>query len=330
MKFLLTTESLAALLSTAFISLAPNLVLFLFPQSLSTSNGNQKIWSYGQALAAGGLLGDVFLHTLPHSMMISSHQDQPGIWILVGFTFFLVTDILLRSMNHHHHDEHDEKGNEHHPSSDRTTASTNRSTIVLNLVADSLHNFTDGLAIGASYAVGSSQKIASSIAPATVWSLIASRGGWATLSILFHELPHELGDLSTLVKAGYTVRQAIWTQFTTAIAAFLGTLIALFVSHDQRQHSDSNNILLLVTAGGFIYLASANILPEVLHEKCHWSDRLYQLFAFVVGIGFMYAVSLLEEEGHDHHHQGGHSHHHHHHSLDDTDCEAVLHTHAEL
>ena len=75
----------------------------------------------------------------------------------------------------------------------------------LNLLADSMHNFTDGIALGASFAASK------------------GLGTAALLSVLFHEIPHELSDFTILVESGLSKWEAIQAQFLTAIAAFLGT-----------------------------------------------------------------------------------------------------------
>ena len=195
----------AAFASTGLISLAPNILLFLFPQA-STSNSD---WlSVGQALAAGGLLGDVFLHVIPHSAGMS---ENVGLWILLGFSVFLIVDMIVRSMSsssghghsHSHHQSDgapktktkvDSDGQQHTVNLDHNTSHT--SAVLLNLAADALHNFTDGLAIGASFAYAYLSG-SSSTEPVPFstefWTLLKSRGGLATLSILFHEIPHELG-----------------------------------------------------------------------------------------------------------------------------------------
>ena len=156
----------------------------------------------------------------------------------------------------------------------------------------------DGLAIGASYA---GQKHF----PTSLASVLTSRGGLASLSILFHEIPHELGDFCSLIRAGYSKRQAITAQFLTAIAAFVGTGVALSVAEGY-----GSDVLLLVTAGGFVYLAATTILPEILEDSqsTAWF-RLAQVACFCIGIGFLYVVTLLEEDDHDGHHHRGHSHH---------------------
>mmetsp|Transcript_15018 Transcript_15018/g.36942 ORF Transcript_15018/g.36942 Transcript_15018/m.36942 type:complete len:874 (-) Transcript_15018:1942-4563(-) len=330
----------AAFASTGLISLAPNLLLFLFPQA---SNAPDNDWlSIGQALAAGGLLGDVFLHVVPHSAGMS---ENAGLWILLGFSIFLVVDMIVRSTSSssghghshsHHHNDGAPKTKKKNIDSDGQQQinldhnNSHTSTVLLNLAADALHNFTDGLAIGASfaYAHASGSSATEPVAFSTEFStLLKSRGGLATLSILFHEIPHELGDYATLIKEGYSKRSAITAQFMTAIAALIGTGVGL-IAHDY-----AGDRLIFVTAGGFVYLACVTMLPHVMDEttvmknrKNMWGFRVKVIIAFGLGIGFLHTVSLLEEmdeSGHGHSHS--HSHHSHgHHRVSNTCSELDL------
>lgn len=294
------TVFLAALSSTALISLAPNLLLICFPKYASGEGANSPLLTFGQALAAGGLLGDVFLHTIPHA----GGSHDVGLWVLLGFSVFLISDMILRSLGAGH--SHKEKVEEDHPNHQHHHKSNSAtSTVLLNLAADAMHNFTDGLAIGASFSVAAARHPNASFS-----ALMKSRGGLATLSILFHEIPHELGDFAILVKNGYSKRQAILAQFGTALAAMLGTIVGL-VLQDVVVGSES---LLFFTAGGFVYLAACTIIPEILEEESSFKFRMAQILAFALGIAFLYAVSLLEEmdeHGHGHSHGHGHGHGHH-------------------
>jgi zinc transporter 7 len=142
-------------------------------------------------------------------------------------------------------------------------------------------------------------------------SLLKSRGGVASLSVLAHELPHELGDFSILVSNGMSKSQAIMAQFSTAIAAFVGTIVGLMASafDDTLGHE----VLLPFVSGGFVYLAACSILPELLEERnVGFILRSAQVLAFGAGIGFMQLVAVLEDMEGDHHH-----HHHHHHDHGD-------------
>ena len=106
-----------------------------------------------------------------------------------------------------------------------------------------------------------------------------TRGGLATLSILFHEIPHELGDFAILVKNGFSKQEAIMAQFGTAFAAMIGTSVGL-LAVDMAGDS-----LVFITSGGFVYLATVNILPDILNERASLRFRLTQLLFFGIGVG---------------------------------------------
>ena len=300
-------RAIAALLATSVISFAPSIILVLFPDFGASS----LPLSLGKCLAAGGLLGDVFLHVLPHAASDEEgSMEKVGQLILVGFCVFMIFDMLVRTMN-------GESGHNHHGLNAKPEQSVkvskswwhlfSSSTVLLNLVADSLHNFTDGLAIGASF--GSSRHAAD----ASLLSLVKSSGGIASTSVLVHEIPHELGDFSVLMSEGFSKWQAITLQAVTAIAAFMGTIAGLIAT----QVDGSGDKLMPFTAGGFIYLAAVSILPEILEENGCYKRRICQMIAFLSGIAFLHAVSVLEHaEGcgaHGHHHGYDHDHQHEHH-----------------
>jgi len=122
-------------------------------------------------------------------------------------------------------------------------------------------------------------------------------------------------DFAILVKHGFSKKQAILAQFGTAVAAMVGTVVGLMAA-DMAGES-----LVLVTAGGFVYLATVTILPDILNDEgCSLQFRMAQILSFALGVAFLYAVSLLEEmeshsghgHGHSHqHHDHGHSQHNH-------------------
>lgn len=365
----------AAFISTTLISLAPNVLLFLFPSfsklDADGSDGNRmNPLVIGQALAAGGLLGDVFLHTLPHTVT-HENGEAVGMAVLAGFVTFLLFDMLVRSYGH----DHDHHKHEHQHEDDKCSKNDKNdkfvisSAVVLNLAADSLHNFTDGIAIGASFAATSTTTTAGEMDFASlsflsqIKSLLSSRGGMASLAVLFHEIPHELGDYSILVSAGMTKHQAILAQFSTAIAAYCGTFVGLFGAQTLKvfiNNGDDTDLMVPFTAGGFVYLAAVTILPALLDESqkgpggsMHTTKgKVNMVTAFLAGIWFMHVVALLEHSGpccahgHDHSHGHGvvlnnastggkheHGHHHHHHGhdrshshADDAASTAAVHT----
>jgi zinc transporter 7 len=146
----------------------------------------------------------------------------------------------------------------------------------LNLAADAAHNFTDGLALGAAWRVG------------------AEKGIPTTLAVLFHEVPHEVGDVAILMQVGFTKWEAIRSQLFTAVGALLGALLAVSTGRE------SAGVLSNFTAGGFIYIATVSVLPQLL-VRSSISQILKEVCAMAAGIGLMLAVLKIEE-------RGGHSH----------------------
>ncbi|EEY60470.1 Zinc (Zn2)-Iron (Fe2) Permease (ZIP) Family [Phytophthora infestans T30-4] len=140
----------------------------------------------------------------------------------------------------------------------------------LNLAADFSHNFTDGLAIGATFLRGT---------------------GWTTtVAMLLHELPHEIGDFAILIQSGFTRREAMITQLLTAIGAMIGTIIGLLM----EGAGDSSSVWISpFTAGGFIYIACTSVMPELL-EDCSLAQSLKEAGAMCAGIGLMTLIALSE------------------------------------
>ena len=142
----------------------------------------------------------------------------------------------------------------------------------LNLAADFAHNFTDGLAISASYLAG------------------RGIGMVTTFTILLHEVPHEIGDFAILVQSGYSKRKAIYLQLTTAVGAFAGTVVGLVV---EGSSSTASTWILPFTAGGFIYIATVSVIPTLL-EGCSPWQSVKEMVGLLTGIGMMVLICYLE------------------------------------
>ena len=143
----------------------------------------------------------------------------------------------------------------------------------LNLAADAFHNFTDGLAIGASFMAGNAV------------------GFTTTFSILFHEIPHEIGDYAILIQSGVPPLKAIFLQSFTALAALAGCLVALF-AHGAGQAAAAG-IILPFTAGGFIYIATVSVIPELL-EGTSLMQSIKEIVALLAGVMMMVIISWYE------------------------------------
>ncbi|GLH01284.1 Protein catecholamines up [Gryllus bimaculatus] len=142
----------------------------------------------------------------------------------------------------------------------------------LNLAADFTHNFTDGLAIGASYLAGKNVGIVT------------------TITILLHEVPHEIGDFAILIQSGCSKKKAMYLQLTTAVGALTGTLVSLLA---EGIDSTATSWILPFTAGGFIYIATVSVIPELLSDTKFWQS-VKEIIALLVGVYMMILIAYFE------------------------------------
>lgn len=162
------------------------------------------------------------------------------------------------------------------PSLNETIAVHTSSNLVfgyLNLFSDGVHNFTDGMALGSAFL------------------LHGSVGGWSrTLFLLAHELPQEVGDFGILVRSGFSASKALFFNFLSALVALVGTALALVLGKDPGQSS----LIEGFTAGGFIYIAVAGVLPEMHDGKTTIRNTLIQLASLLSGMAVALCISLIE------------------------------------
>ena len=207
------------------------------------------------SLAVGAMFGDAFIHLLPESFQKSGDTLMPSMSVLVGILgFFILEKFLL--WRHQHTLE---SNNRIHPLG------------YLNLIADGVHNLIDGMMIGASYLISLPLGIAT------------------TLAVVFHEIPQEIGDFGILLHAGFTKKRALFFNFLSATLAMLGTAIALLVGSSLESFS---SVMLPFTAGGFIYIAGSDLLPE-LQKELEPAKSTVQLLAMAGGIGLMLILRLV-------------------------------------
>ena len=139
---------------------------------------------------------------------------------------------------------------------------------IMNLIGDGVHNFIDGLIIGASYLISIQVGIAT------------------TIAVALHEIPQEISDFGVLMHGGFSRSKALFFNFISALTAVFGVIIALTAS---VYITGIENMLIPIAAGQFIYIAAADLIPE-LHKETNTTKSLLQLLFFVLGI---YAMVLL-------------------------------------
>uniref|UniRef100_A0A1A7YGH6 Solute carrier family 39 (Zinc transporter), member 10 n=1 Tax=Iconisemion striatum TaxID=60296 RepID=A0A1A7YGH6_9TELE len=148
------------------------------------------------------------------------------------------------------------------------------------IMGDGMHNFSDGLAIGAAFSANLTGGISTSVA------------------VFCHELPHELGDFAVLLKAGMSVKQAIVYNLLSALMAYVGMIIGTAVG--QYTHNVTNWIF-AITAGMFLYVALVDMLPEMLHgdseehKRCHLGHFILQNVGMLTGFSIMLLIAIFED-----------------------------------
>ncbi|KAK4948162.1 hypothetical protein LTR10_013217 [Elasticomyces elasticus] len=329
-----SSPAINALLATAYISGPPNFLLALCPPNIDPSSLSVMV-----AFAVGGLLGDTLFHLLPEIFLGEDHHDRVkfvmlepnrnlllGVGILAGLVTFMAMDKALRIATGGDQHSHSHSHSNPEPSSPANGSTTSSKQVksngevrqrkskkeepttttmepapinpsvklagLLNLIADFTHNITDGLALSSSFYAS----------PAL--------GATTTMAVFFHEIPHEVGDFALLIQSGFSKRKAMGAQFITAVGAFLGTCIGIFVNEYGSGGSDSagglttgiwgtslqwGDMLLPFTAGTFLYVGTVAVIPELLETGANKSQELrktaLQFGAMFVGAAIMLGIS---------------------------------------
>jgi len=217
----------------------------------------KKLTLYLVSFSCGALFGDTFIHILPG---ISGEQGlglNAALLILTGIVLFFVMEKFV-SWRHCHI-----KTSEGHP----------HPVAYTNLVGDGLHNFIDGMIIAGSFIASIPVGIAT------------------TIAVVLHEIPAEIGEFSILVHAGFSKKKALICNFLSATTAILGAVATLLAANHI---TGLPSVLLPLTAGGFIYIAGSDLIPE-LHKECHNAVKsLFQLLAILAGIATMMLLLFVD------------------------------------
>ncbi|TFF92801.1 MAG: ZIP family metal transporter [Promethearchaeota archaeon] len=223
------------------------------------------------AFATGTILATALFDLIPESI---HHLEELGgslseYWvfgfILLGYVVFFIVERFIYWFHGHAHQQENE-----YVCYDTITEGLERTEkgpkiknfALLNLIGDGLHNFLDGVIIIVAFLTG------------------IGNGIVITLAVLFHELPQEVGDFGILLYGGFSKRTALFFNFLSAMVALLGGLFALFLSGILETF---NLFFLAFSGGGFLYLASTELMPEILKQK-NFKKSVIQALIFIAGI----------------------------------------------
>ncbi|MEM4270709.1 MAG: ZIP family metal transporter [Candidatus Pacearchaeota archaeon] len=209
---------------------------------------------YLVGFAAGTLLTGAFFHLFQESLE-KIEYSLSAVLLITGFILFFIFEILL----HWHHCEEEGK----------CKARNKKAFVSLILFGDGLHNFIDGIVIAASFLISIPFGIVS------------------TFLIISHEVPQEIGDFGVLVYGGLKRKEALFWNFVSQATCILGGILGYFVS----SLIDIAVYLLPIAAGGFIYIAASDLIPELQKEKIPFKTLVF----FFLGVFLMILIKLAVE-----------------------------------
>ncbi|MGQ9663873.1 MAG: ZIP family metal transporter [bacterium] len=249
---------MAAIVSTLVSVILVSLISFIGILVVAISTQRlSKIILFLVSFAVGSMFGDVFIHLLPEAFEKIENTLMVSLLITTGILIFFILEKFVRWRHCHIPTSQDHP----HP------------LVMMNLIGDLVHNLIDGLIIGASYLVSIPIGLAT------------------TLAVVMHEIPQEIGDFGVLIHGGLSIKRALLLNFLSALTAVLGGIISLIVGPLVHNYAV---ILLPLTAGGFIYIAGSDLIPEL--KGCETaSASILQLISIACGIGIMTLLVFIFE-----------------------------------
>ena len=205
------------------------------------------------SLSAGTLMGGAFLHLLPEAVEALDPEHVFLVTLLSFIGFFLIERLL------HWHHCHDDECERHDIG-------------YMNLIGDGVHNFLDGMILAAAYSVDISLGIAT------------------TVAIALHEIPQEISDFGVLLHAGWDVKKALLLNYGVALTTVVGGIAGILLA---ERVSVVSVYLMPIAAGGFLYIAAADLMPELRQEK-NRKKSLLHLGIFILGVFMMYLLAHTE------------------------------------
>lgn len=240
------------------------------------------------AFATGTILASALFDLIPESLHHLKELKTEGaaiaesllfIFVIFGFVMFFIIERFIYWFHGHAHEKDDQlvcyAGIDEGGGMSINKGNKIKSFALLNLIGDGLHNFLDGVIIMVAFMSGTRNGII------------------VTLAVLFHEFPQEIGDFGILIYGGFSKKKALFFNFLSGMVALLGGLLA-FVLSDVLELF--NFFFLAFSGGGFLYIASAELMPELLKQE-DLKKSIIQALIFLSGLLLiMSLVTLLPHE----------------------------------
>lgn len=222
----------------------------------------QQVLPHGISFAIGALLTGAFCGLIPHAFETVDPNEIGALssTILAGILgFFILEKLLVWRHCHSHaceaHGEESHHENQVHDHGRRVAG-------MFIILGDSIHNFVDGVLIGAAFLTDVQLGIVTSLAVAA------------------HEIPQEVGDFAILLHSGYPRGKAMFYNILASLTTVIGGVLAYF------SLGDLHHILpyfLTLAASSFIYIAVADLIPS-LHRKTDMKTSLQQIGFILAGV----------------------------------------------
>jgi len=224
------------------------------------------------SFAVGALLGAVFIELLPHALETGNTSTVMATTLAGLLVFFLLEKLVLWRHSHGHAEHHDDESESEHDHALHSHADGGRSGLMI-LIGNSVHNFCDGIVIAAAFLVDVPLGVA------------------ATVAIVAHAVPQQVGDFAVLIHSGFTRAKAFTFNVASGAATLAGALAGYFALAGMQQ---ALPIVLALAAASLLYVAVADLIPS-LHRRPEPIETLGQVVAIGLGIAIIGGMHVLLE-----------------------------------
>ncbi|MBY9007372.1 MAG: ZIP family metal transporter [Candidatus Lokiarchaeota archaeon] len=236
------------------------------------------------AFATGTILASALFDLIPESLHHLEELKAGGaaiaesslfFLVILGFVIFFIIERFIYWFHGHAHEKDEQlvcySGTDEGGGMSIKRGNNIKSFALLNLIGDGLHNFLDGIIIMVAFLSGT------------------RNGVIVTLAVLFHEFPQEIGDFGILIYGGFSKKKALFFNFLSGMVALLGGLLAFVLSDVLEIFSF---FFLAFSGGGFLYIASTELMPELLKQE-DLKKSIIQALIFLSGLILIMSLVLL-------------------------------------